>query len=79
MSTPKFKKPWIAIDEDLPIIEDGAKSSDDVIWVDEDGSYHLARWNGKKVLPAVYGNADDVERNLHDFVCWARIQAPEAA
>lgn len=47
--------------------------------MDTDGDYHLARWNGKKVLPTVYGNAEDVERNLQDFACWMRIQGPEMA
>lgn len=74
----KFKLPWVGIN-DLPVIEKGAKSSDEVIWMDTAGDYHLARWNGKKVLPTVYGNAEDVERNLQDFACWMRIQGPEMA
>lgn len=67
----KIKLPWLPIDGRHP--EDGKE----VIWMDVDGSYHLARRKGNKVLPAVYGNADTVERNIEDHVCYMPIMAPE--
>ena len=77
MNRPEIKLPWICVTKDLPADGRGDHDQEEVIWMDVDGGFHLAKWNGKKVLPAVYGNAPDVERNLDDFVCWTRINAPE--
>lgn len=79
MSQPEIKLPWIAVAKDLPHDGSGDDEQEEVIWMDVDGGYHLARWNGKNVLPVVYGNTDDVKKSLHDFVCWTRINKPEVA
>lgn len=79
MSRPKVKLPWISVDEDLPHDGSGEEDREEVLWMDVDGSKHLARWNGKNVLPAVYGNSDEVEMHISGFVCWMRIQEPEVA
>lgn len=71
MSRPAIKLPWIATSERPP--EKGAE----VLWMDVDGSYHLAKWDGKHVLPVVYGNADAVQRRLDEHVCWMSIQHPD--
>lgn len=77
MSLPEIKLPWIAVEKDLPHDGRGDEEQEEVLWMDCDGSYHLAKWDGKKVRPVVYGGAPDVEHNLSDYRCWKRIKAPE--
>lgn len=65
--------PLFSIDQRLP--EQGVE----VVWVDDQGSYHLGVLKGTKVQPAVYGNTGDVFLDLSAFTHWQAIVAPEAA
>lgn len=67
-----IKAPWVLVEERLP------KEGRDVLWMDADGGYHLGPFRGQHVMPAVYGNADEVRRPLRDHVCWQEITTPEA-
>jgi hypothetical protein len=57
--------PWVNVSQSLPV------ENRDLLWMDREGSYHLARWQERRVMPVVYGgNAITVEHSFTDYVCW---------
>jgi hypothetical protein len=64
--------PWISTKKRPP-------KGEEFIFMDENGGYHLAKYNGQYVCPVIYGNAPNVERNLSEFVCYTPIIAPQVA
>lgn len=64
--TLKLEAPWQPVGATLPQV--GTL----VIWMDVDGSYHLASLDGSKVRPVVY-DGDDVWRLVNDHTCWQPI------
>lgn len=60
---------------DISIKDRLPKQGEDVIWQDVEGGYHLGCLKGKVVMPAVYGNDDDVLRPLAQHTHWRRISA----
>jgi hypothetical protein len=60
-----INRPWVNVSQVLPV------ENLDLLWMDKEGSYHLARWKERRVMPVVYGgNAITVERHLADHICW---------
>lgn len=68
----KILLPWIAASKKPP--EDA-----EVIWMDVDGSKHLGKRKGNKVVPVTYGGAPDVEIHYDSFVCYKYITEPQVA
>jgi len=67
---------WMEIDTCDTSIKDRLPDEDEeVIWQDVEGGHHLGCLQGKVVLPAVYGNADEVLRPLAQHTHWSRISA----
>ncbi|HIH7257030.1 TPA: hypothetical protein ACYRLJ_000261 [Pseudomonas aeruginosa] len=65
-----IKAPWVLIEDKLP------EEAKEVLWMDVDGCFHLGPLRGLHVMPAVYGNADEVLRPLRTHICWQEITAP---
>lgn len=60
---------WTHVDDGLP------SAGENVLWTDVDGSLHLGRLEGRRVLPVTYGQAAPVLRPLGEHLFWAPIDA----
>lgn len=63
---------WTHVDDGLP------SEGENVLWTDVDGSLHLGRLEGRRVLPVTYGQALPVLRPLGEHLFWAPIDAVAA-
>jgi hypothetical protein len=72
MAAMKILPPWISSSKK-------PSEEDEVIWMDVDGSYHLGKRKGDKVVPVTYGGAPDVEIHYENFPCYKYITAPQVA
>lgn len=72
MAAVKILPPWISTSKKPP--EDA-----EIISMDVDGSYHLGKRKGDKVVPVTYGGAPDVEIRYDNFNCYKYITEPQVS